>query len=82
MGLGDKFKELAKQAQDSVVEHRDQIHNAVETVSVAADRKTKGKYTNQISKFGKKAGDALDKLDDEQGSSEKPEAPKPPGAAA
>jgi MT0933-like antitoxin protein len=81
MGLGDKFKELAKQAQDTVVEHRDQIHDAVETVSVAADRKTKGKYTNQITKFGKKAGDALDKLDDEHRPPEKPEPPKPPGPA-
>ncbi len=62
MGLGDKVKNLAKQAQDAVAEHKDQIHGAVDAVSVAADRRTKGKYTDKISKAGKKAGDAVDRL--------------------
>jgi hypothetical protein len=63
MGLGDKFKNLAKQAQDSVVEHKDQLQGAVEAVSVAADRKTKGRHTDKITRMGQKASDALDRLD-------------------
>jgi gas vesicle protein len=64
MGLGDKFKNLAKQAQDAVVEHKDQIHETVERVSVAADQKTHGKYTDKIAKFGQKAGGAVDRVAD------------------
>jgi hypothetical protein len=67
MGFGDKFKNLARQAQDAVVEHKDQIHQAVDAVGVAADRKTKGKYTTKIAKFGEKAGEAIDKLGGEAG---------------
>ncbi len=63
MGLGDKFKNLAKQAQDSVVEHKEQLQGAVEAVSVAADRKTKGRHTDKITRMGQKATDALDRLD-------------------
>jgi hypothetical protein len=66
MGLGDKFKTFAKQAQDAVVEHKDQIHQAMDAAGVAADRKTKGKYTAKIAKFGEKAGEALDKLGAEE----------------
>jgi hypothetical protein len=68
MALGDKFKNLAKQAQDAVVEHKDQIHGAVDAVSVAADRRTRGRYTDKIARMGQKAGEAVDKLggDDEQ----------------
>jgi hypothetical protein len=62
MGLGDKFKDIAKQAQDAVVDHRDQLHDAVDAVGVAADRKTRGKHTAKIAKFGQKAGDAIDKM--------------------
>lgn len=68
MGLGDKFKNIAKQAQDAVVEHKDQLHDAVDAAGVVADRKTRGRHTDKIAKFGQKAGDAIDKLggDDNQ----------------
>ena len=70
MGLGDKFKDLAKQAQGAVAEHKEQIHEAVDAVGVAADRKTGGKHTAKIAKMGQKAGDAIDKFgaeDERQG---------------
>ena len=75
MGLSDKFKDLAKQAQEAVAEHKDQIHGAVDAVSVAADRKTHGKHTAKIAKIGDKAGKAVDRLaaDDDPGA-----APAPP----
>ena len=62
MGFGDKLKDLKKQAQESVAEHKDQLHDALDTASVAVDRKTHGKHTARIAKFGQKASDALDKL--------------------
>ena len=65
MGLGDKFKNLAKQAQDSVAEHKEQLQGAVDAVSVAADRKTKGRHTDKIAKMGQKASGALDRLGDQ-----------------
>lgn len=70
MGLGDKFKNLAKQAQDSVADHKDQLQGAVEAVSVAADRKTKGRHTDQIARMGQKATDALDRLGDQDAAAE------------
>jgi MT0933-like antitoxin protein len=62
MGLGDKFKNLAKQAQGAVAEHKDQIQDAVDRVSVAANEKTKGKYADKIVKMNEKAGAAVDKM--------------------
>jgi antitoxin protein of toxin-antitoxin system len=66
MGLGDKFKDLAKQAQGSVVEHKEQLQGAVEAAGVAADRKTKGRHTDKIARMGQKASDALDRLGDHE----------------
>jgi hypothetical protein len=62
VGLGDKFKDLTKQAKDAVAERRDEIHEAVEVASVAADRKTRGKHSARIAKFGEKAGAAVDRF--------------------
>jgi translation elongation factor EF-Ts len=67
MGLGDKFKDLAKQAQETVAEHKEQIHDAVDSASVAADEKTHGKYTAKITKMGQKAGEAIDRFSGEEG---------------
>jgi MT0933-like antitoxin protein len=87
MGLGDKFKDLAKQAQKTVAEHKEQIHDAVDAASVAADQKTRGKYTAKIAKMGQKAGEAVDKVSGGEGRSAGGEArsaggePDPPGSA-
>lgn len=62
MGLGDKLKDLTKQAQAAVAEHSDQIHEAVDAAGVAADRKTRGKHSAKIAKVGQKAGEAIDHL--------------------
>jgi hypothetical protein len=67
MGLGDRFKDLAKQAQVTVAEHKEQIHDAVDAMGVAADQKTRGKYTDKITKVGQKAGEAIDKFSGEEG---------------
>jgi MT0933-like antitoxin protein len=62
MGLGDKFKQLTKQAQDLAVEHREQLHDAVDVASVAADRRTRGKHSAKIAKAGDKAAAAIDRF--------------------
>jgi hypothetical protein len=62
MGFGDKIKDLRKQAQEAVAEHKEQIQNAVEVASVAANEKTQGKYAGKIAKFGEKATSAVDKF--------------------
>jgi hypothetical protein len=66
MGFGDKFKGLKKQAQKSVAEHRDQIDDAVGVVGMAVDKKTKGRHTQRIAKFGQKTSQAVDKFADEE----------------
>jgi nitrogen-specific signal transduction histidine kinase len=74
MGFGDKFKDLAKQAQDAVAEHKEQIAEAVDRASVVADERTGGKYTEKISKVGQKAEQVVEKLgsSDQDASSEPP----------
>jgi hypothetical protein len=62
MGFGDKFKDLAKQAQDAVAERKEQITEAVDRASVVADQRTGGKYTDKIAKVGQKAEQAVEKL--------------------
>jgi hypothetical protein len=62
MGLGDRFKDMKKQAQGAVAENKEKIQEAVEVASLAADRKTRGKHTARIAKFGQKANDAVDKI--------------------
>jgi len=62
MGFGDKFKDLAKQAQDAVAEHKEQIVQAVDNASVLADQRTGGKYTDKIAKVGQKAEQAVEKM--------------------
>jgi translation elongation factor EF-Ts len=78
MGLGDTFKDLAKQAQEAVAQHKDEIHDAVDRASVAADQKTHGKYTDKIAKVSQKAGEAVDKVsggDGRAGGGESPPGP-------
>jgi hypothetical protein len=62
MGLGDKFKTMAKQAQDAVAEHKDKLQETVETVGVAVNDKTQGKYASKISKIGEKANQTIEKV--------------------
>lgn len=61
MGLRDKLTGLRDQAQEAVAEHKEQIQNAMETAGATVDRKTHGKYTDKIAKYGQKAADAVEK---------------------
>jgi glycerate-2-kinase len=77
MGLRDKLTDLRKQAQEAVAEHKDGIQGAMETAGATVDKKTHGKYTDKIAKYGQKASDAVEKFGD-QPSGENPESPAPP----
>ena len=63
MGLADRLKDLTKKAEDTAVEHKDQIHQAVQKAEVTADQRTGGKYHEQIHKAGAKAESLVDELD-------------------
>jgi ElaB/YqjD/DUF883 family membrane-anchored ribosome-binding protein len=62
MGITDRLKNLTKRAEDSAVEHKDQIHEAVQRAETAADERTGGKYHEQIQKAGAKADAFIDNL--------------------
>ncbi|MDQ6805835.1 MAG: antitoxin, partial [Actinomycetota bacterium] len=62
MAFGDKFKDLAKQAQEAVAERKDQITEAVDRASALADQRTGGKYSDKIAKAGQKATGAVEKM--------------------
>ena len=63
MGLTDKLKGLMQKAEDEVVEHKGQIKQAVGKAGAAADRRTGGKYREQIQKAEVKADATIDKLE-------------------
>lgn len=79
MGLRDKLTGLREQAKEAVAEHKEQIENAVETAGAAVDRKTHGKYTDKISKYGQKATDAVENF---SGEAPGETGARSPGAAA
>jgi ElaB/YqjD/DUF883 family membrane-anchored ribosome-binding protein len=62
MGLTDRLKGLTKKAEDTAVEHKDQIHQAVQKAEATADQRTGGKYHEQIHKAGAKADSFVDGL--------------------
>jgi DNA-binding protein H-NS len=62
MGIADRLKNLTKRAEQSAVEHKDQIHEAVQKAEATADQQTGGKYHDQIQKAGTKADALIDNL--------------------
>jgi DNA-binding protein H-NS len=62
MGLADRLKDLRKKTEDAAVEHKEQIHEAVQKAEAAADERTGGKYHEQIQTAGAKADAFVDSL--------------------
>jgi DNA-binding protein H-NS len=62
MGLSDRLKDLQVKAQDAVVEHSEQIHDAVAKATTVADERTGGKYREHLQKVGAKAEDIVGSL--------------------
>jgi DNA-binding protein H-NS len=63
MGLADRLKDLRKKTEDATVEHKEQMHEAVQKAEAAADERTGGKYHEQIQKAGAKADGFVDSLE-------------------
>lgn len=61
-GLADRLKGLTKKAEDTAVERKDEIHQAVQKAEVIADQRTGGKYREQIQKAAAKADRFVDGL--------------------
>jgi antitoxin protein of toxin-antitoxin system len=66
MGLADKIKDLRKKAEDTAVEHKDQLQEGLQKAEAAADQRTGGKYHEQIEKAGAKANAYIEGLDEGQ----------------
>lgn len=62
MGLADRLKGLTKKAEDTAVEHKDQIHEAVQKAETTADQRTGGKYHEQIQNASAKVDSFVDGL--------------------
>jgi MT0933-like antitoxin protein len=80
MGLRDKLTGLREQAEEAVADHKDQIQNAMETAGAAVDRKTHGKYSDKIAKYGQKANDAVENLGGQASGEHTAEHPHAPAA--
>lgn len=85
MAFADRLKSLFKQGEGVVASNKDKAHQAVNTAAEQADKRTGGKYSDQIRRAEQKAGDAVDKMGDEEGSGsagapDAPGVPHAPGA--
>src|ERR1700730_16873508 len=86
MGLAGRLKNLTKKAEDTAVEHKDQIHQAVQKAEAAADTRTGGKYHDKIVKAGDMADAYVGKVkpaqaQPEQAADEGSPGPKPHAGA-
>lgn len=55
MAIADRLNKLLGRAEKTVAEHKEQIEKAIDKAEEAADRKTQGRYHDQIDKGGSKA---------------------------
>jgi DNA-binding protein H-NS len=62
MGLADRLKDLTKKAEETAVEHEEEIKQALQKAEATADQRTGGKYHDQIQKAGAKADTFIDGL--------------------
>lgn len=77
MGMTDKFKDLKAKTEKAAVDHKDELHKAVDKAEQLADERTQGKYHDQLDKLASKADAQLDDL-----AKQHAEAPTPdPGAS-
>jgi hypothetical protein len=62
MGFGEKLSQLAHQLQRLLSSNQDKIHSAVDSVGSVADKTTKGKFSDKITKAGDIAKAGVGKL--------------------
>ena len=66
MALADRFKTLFKQGEGVIASNKGKAHQAVDKAAAEADKRTKGKYSDQIRKAEQKADEAVDKTREPQ----------------
>lgn len=62
MALADRFKTLFKQGEGAIASNKGKAHQAVDKAAAEADKRTKGKYSDQIRKAEQKADEAVDDM--------------------
>lgn len=62
MGLADRLKDLRKTAQQTAVEHEDEIKQALQKAEATVDERTGGKYHDQMQKATAKADAVIEGL--------------------
>ena len=79
--LEAKADELAGKAQNAAADRKDQMSGAIDKAAKTADAKTKGKYTDKITKTAGKAQGYVERLErrDEGGGSKGGGDDRPPG---
>jgi DNA-binding protein H-NS len=77
MGLAEKLRRLTQKAEQTAVEHKDQLHEAVQKAETVADQRTGGQYHDQLAKAAAKADEVIDGLDPGSEASGKSSSPVP-----
>jgi MT0933-like antitoxin protein len=62
MGLADRLKGLRKTAEQTAVEHEDEIKQALKKAEATVDERTGGKYHDQMQKATAKADAVIEGL--------------------
>jgi hypothetical protein len=62
MCFSERLKELVERLQHAVFDHQDKIHSAVDTVGNVANKTTKGKFEDKITKAGEMAHAGVGKV--------------------
>jgi hypothetical protein len=62
MGLADRLKDLRKTAEQTAVEHEDEIKQALQKAEATVDERTGGKYHDQMQKATAKADAMIEGL--------------------
>jgi ElaB/YqjD/DUF883 family membrane-anchored ribosome-binding protein len=75
MSLRDKLKDMTTKADNAATEHRQQIRQTIHKAQAAADRRTRGRYHDQIEKAATKAKQYL-----EDRASTRPQPPQEAGS--
>src|SRR5690606_38977153 len=75
MGLTDKLKKATGQASKAVAENEEKLDSAIDKAAEFADKKTKGKYADKITKATDSAKKGIDKIAAKGGTDEPGSAP-------
>src|ERR1700744_6160688 len=67
MAFADRLKGLFKQGEGAIAANKDKAHQAVDKAAAEADKRTHGKYSDQIHQAEQKADEAVDRMREQEG---------------